>query len=46
LRCGKEILVFDAGTGIRELGLSLMSEFKGGSSLRCFGATEGETLEI
>ncbi len=30
VRCGKEILVFDAGTGIRELGLSLMKEFKGG----------------
>ena len=30
VRCGNEILIFDAGTGIRELGLSLMKEFKGG----------------
>jgi phosphoribosyl 1,2-cyclic phosphodiesterase len=30
VRCGNEILIFDAGTGIRELGLSLMEEFRGG----------------
>jgi phosphoribosyl 1,2-cyclic phosphodiesterase len=29
LRCGNEILIFDAGTGIRPLGLELMSEFAG-----------------
>jgi phosphoribosyl 1,2-cyclic phosphodiesterase len=29
LRSGQDILVFDAGTGIRELGLSLAREFRG-----------------
>ncbi|HSE92536.1 MAG TPA: response regulator [Methylomirabilota bacterium] len=29
LRCGGEVLVFDAGTGIRALGESLLREFKG-----------------
>ncbi len=29
LRSGQDILVFDAGTGIRELGLALAQEFKG-----------------
>jgi phosphoribosyl 1,2-cyclic phosphodiesterase len=29
IRCGSEILIFDAGTGIRELGLSLVQEFLG-----------------
>ena len=29
LRSGQDILVFDAGTGIRELGLSLAQEFRG-----------------
>jgi phosphoribosyl 1,2-cyclic phosphodiesterase len=29
VRCAGEILVFDAGTGIRELGLSLVQEFLG-----------------
>src|SRR3546814_14637629 len=28
-RSGGDILVFDSGTGIRELGLSLMKEFQG-----------------
>ena len=27
LRCGDTILVFDAGTGIKNLGLSLIEEF-------------------
>lgn len=27
LRCGSDILIFDAGTGLRRLGLSLMEEF-------------------
>lgn len=26
IRCGKEVLIFDAGSGLREAGLSLMSE--------------------
>jgi phosphoribosyl 1,2-cyclic phosphodiesterase len=29
VRCGDEILIFDAGTGIRELGLALIHEFLG-----------------
>ena len=29
LRCGSDILVFDAGTGLRPLGVELMSEFAG-----------------
>jgi phosphoribosyl 1,2-cyclic phosphodiesterase len=29
VRCGSEIIVFDAGTGIRALGLALMQEFPG-----------------
>ena len=29
LRCGSDILIFDAGTGLRPLGLELMSEFAG-----------------
>jgi phosphoribosyl 1,2-cyclic phosphodiesterase len=29
LRCGDDILIFDAGTGIRPLGLALMKEFGG-----------------
>ena len=29
LRCGDEIFIFDSGTGIRALGLELMSEFAG-----------------
>jgi phosphoribosyl 1,2-cyclic phosphodiesterase len=29
VRCGRDILIFDAGTGIRELGLALMQEFSG-----------------
>src|ERR1051325_4237605 len=29
VRCGPDILIFDAGTGIRPLGLSLMEEFAG-----------------
>jgi len=29
VRCGGEILIFDAGTGIRELGLALTNEFLG-----------------
>ena len=29
LRSGQDILIFDAGTGIRELGLSLAQEFRG-----------------
>jgi phosphoribosyl 1,2-cyclic phosphodiesterase len=29
VRCGREILVFDAGTGIRSLGLALVQEFAG-----------------
>jgi CheY-like chemotaxis protein len=29
LRSGQDILIFDAGTGIRELGLALAGEFKG-----------------
>src|SRR6202795_5163234 len=28
VRCGMEIIVFDAGTGIRPLGLALMQEFR------------------
>src|SRR5262249_52876262 len=31
LRSGRDILVFDAGTGIRELGLALAAEFRGRS---------------
>jgi phosphoribosyl 1,2-cyclic phosphodiesterase len=29
VRCGTQIIIFDAGTGIRALGLSLMKEFAG-----------------
>ena len=29
LRCGGDILIFDAGTGIRELGQALLKEFEG-----------------
>ena len=29
IRCGRDILIFDAGTGIRELGSSLIQEFLG-----------------
>jgi phosphoribosyl 1,2-cyclic phosphodiesterase len=29
IRCGQDLLIFDAGTGIRELGLSLLAEFAG-----------------
>jgi phosphoribosyl 1,2-cyclic phosphodiesterase len=29
LRCGSDILIFDAGTGLRPLGLELLSEFAG-----------------
>ena len=29
LRCGNDILIFDSGTGIRPLGLELLSEFAG-----------------
>ena len=29
VRCGEHVLIFDAGTGIRQLGLDLMSEFSG-----------------
>ena len=29
IRCGRDILIFDAGTGIRELGLALLNEFLG-----------------
>jgi phosphoribosyl 1,2-cyclic phosphodiesterase/CheY-like chemotaxis protein len=29
LRCGTDILIFDAGTGIRELGQALLKEFEG-----------------
>ena len=30
VRCGKQLLILDAGTGIRVLGQSLLSEFQGG----------------
>lgn len=30
VRCGKQLLILDAGTGIRVLGQSLISEFQGG----------------
>jgi phosphoribosyl 1,2-cyclic phosphodiesterase len=29
MRCGRDLLIFDAGTGIRELGISLMQEAQG-----------------
>ena len=29
MRCGRDILIFDAGTGIRELGMALMQEAQG-----------------
>ncbi|MFA5139027.1 MAG: MBL fold metallo-hydrolase [Elusimicrobiota bacterium] len=29
IRCGDQLFICDSGTGIRELGMSLMSEFKG-----------------
>jgi phosphoribosyl 1,2-cyclic phosphodiesterase len=29
VRCGEDILIFDAGTGVRELGLTLLREFLG-----------------
>ncbi len=29
VRCGQDLLIFDAGTGIRELGIALLEEFRG-----------------
>ena len=31
VRCGRDIVILDAGTGLRKLGQSLLAEFKGGT---------------